>query len=154
MLSKLNPISVHAPVAPGTLLTGTLTRMGGDATTSAVKLGDLTDGFFSVDYTPAGAASRMIVAVELSGDVPGTALASVAHWERVPMADPTTLSSGRQDVYADSYDYRPHPSGVIVYCVLFNARKHHFARILLADFDGAGAPGSITAIRMGGTVAA
>lgn len=137
MVDKLrSPLPV---VAAGQALTGTLTAVGGNATTHAVPLGALGVASVWVDYTRHGSSTtgRPIVAVELSRDAPDTAAASVGHWARVPMGDGSTFSAGSLEVYQESLRYNPTASGTSTWTwPSIDVTGAHWIRVLVADVDG------------------
>lgn len=137
------------------VVVGTVSTDNADATTGAVKLGDLSIIRLQCTYTRAGgsATGRPIFAVDVSMDDPDTAAASVSHWVPVYLID-TSAFPGTAYVGGYAYEFSPAPSVAGASSVgvpPVDVRAAQWFRVRVADVDGA-APGAVSALVFGGEV--
>ena len=139
----------------GSLVTvvGTASSDLANATTGAIKLLALSSLVLQCSYARAGgsATGRPIFAVDVSMDPPTTDAAAESHWVPVYLLDNSTFSSGRIDGFAYQFSPAPSVTGTTSQGTPpFNVAQAQWARIRVADVDGASA-GTITDLVFGGS---
>jgi hypothetical protein len=142
-----------AQVASAVTLTSSLAAVGGDATSHAVKLGDLTSVDLSIDYTrhASSTTGRPVVAVDLSRDAPTTDIASVAHWQPYSLVDGGSFSAGAVEAYAFQAALNPTAAGTTTFGWPGHiiVAGYHWMRLRMKDADGSN-PGTAS-VYFGGT---
>lgn len=142
-----------AQVVDAATLTGSLAAVGGDATSHATKLGDLTHINLSVDYTrhASSTTGRPAVVVDLSRDPPTTDVASVGHWQPYCLVDGGSFSAGAVEAYAFQAALNPTAAGTTTFGWpgTIVVAGFHWMRLRMKDMDGVN-PGTVSAY-MGGT---
>lgn len=131
---------------------GTVSTDNANATSGAIKLGDLAIVMLRCTYTRAGgsATGRPIFRLDVSMDAPTTAAASVSNWQPVYLAD-VSAGSGAAELYAELQRPNPTASGATVFGTHpVNVSCAHWLRVQIYDVDGA-TPGAVTNLTFGGS---
>lgn len=139
--------STTIPLVTGQALTGTLTEIG---TAGNARIRVMNADFITVlvDYTRGGlsATGAPIFKLEFNntadtGQDPATITTG---WYGVPVLDSSTFASGNMEQFAASATAQPTAAGPYrVAFGPFSGASGSFARVLLADVDGA-VPGTVT----------
>ena len=140
-------------VASSVTLSSTLTAIGGDASSHAVKLACMDAACLSIDYTrhASSTTGRPTIAVDLSRDPPDTAIASVTHWQPYYLVDGGSFSAGAVEAYAYLVSLNPTASGTTTFGWpgTVETTGYHWLRVKAKDVDGTN-PG-VVSVYLGGT---
>ena len=131
---------------------GTVSTDNANATSGAIKLGDLALVMLRCTYTRAGgsATGRPVFRLDVSMDAPSTAAASVSNWQPVYTLD-LSAGSGVGELYVELQRGNPTASGATVFGTHpVNVSCAHWLRVQMYDVDNAN-PGAVTNLTFGGS---